>query len=47
LRKNCLLEHVTEGKIKKKLEVIGRRGRRRKQPLDALKENRGYWILIF
>jgi hypothetical protein len=47
LRKNCLLIHVTEGKIEEKLEVIGRRGRRRKQPLDDLKKNTGYWILTF
>jgi hypothetical protein len=41
LRRNCLLSHVIEGKI------IGtrRRGRRRKQLLDDLKEARGYWKL--
>jgi len=36
LRRNCLVEHVIEGKI----EVTGRRGRRRKQLLDGLKKNR-------
>jgi hypothetical protein len=36
LRRNCLLKHVAEGRI----EVTGRRGRRRKQVLDDLKEKR-------
>jgi hypothetical protein len=36
LRRDCLLKHVTEGKT----EVTGRRGRRRKQLLDDLKEKR-------
>jgi len=31
LRRNCLLKHVTEGKIDGRIEVTGRRGRRRKQ----------------
>jgi hypothetical protein len=41
LRMNCLLSHISEGKI------IGtrRRGRRRKQLLDDLKEARRYWKL--
>ena len=30
LRRNCLLKHVTGGKIEGKIEVTGRRGRRRK-----------------
>ena len=34
LRRNCLLKHVTEGKI----EATRRRERRRKQLLDGLKE---------
>jgi hypothetical protein len=38
LRRNCLLKHATEGKINGKIEVIGRRGRRRKQLLDDIKE---------
>ena len=38
LRRNCLLKYVTEGKI----EVTGRRGRKRKQLLDDVKETRGY-----
>jgi hypothetical protein len=45
LRRNCLLKHVTEGKIEGRIEMTGRRGRRRKQLLDYLKETRGYWKL--
>jgi len=30
LRRNCLQKHVIDGKISKRLEVTGRRGRRRK-----------------
>jgi hypothetical protein len=32
---------VIEGKIKGGIEVTGRRGRRRRKPLDYLKERRG------
>jgi hypothetical protein len=41
IRRNCLLKHIFEGNI------IGarRRGRRRKQLLDDLKEARIYWKL--
>ena len=42
LRRNCLLKQVIEGKIKEKLEVTRRRGRRRKKLLDDLKDRRGY-----
>jgi len=42
LRRNCLLQRVTEGKIKGGKEVTGRRGRRRRKLLDDLKERRGY-----
>jgi hypothetical protein len=42
LRRNCLLEQVIEGKIKGRIEVTGRRGRRRRKLLDVLKERRGY-----
>ena len=42
LRRNCLLQQVIEGKIKRGLEVTGRRGRRRKKLLNDLKERRGY-----
>ena len=42
LRRNCLLQRVIKGKIKEGIEVIGRRGRRRRKLLDDLKERRGY-----
>jgi hypothetical protein len=44
LRTDCLLKYVTEGKLEGRIEMIGRRGRRRKQLLD-LAENRRYWKL--
>jgi hypothetical protein len=37
--RNCLLSHIIEGKIRRPR----RRGRRRKQLLDYLKEERRYW----
>jgi len=40
LRKNCLLKHVSVGRIGGRIEVTGRRGRRRKQLLDNLEEKR-------
>jgi hypothetical protein len=42
LQWNCFLKHITEGKIMGRIEVMGRRGRRRKQLLDDIKETRGY-----
>jgi hypothetical protein len=42
LRRNCLLQHVIEGKIKGGIEITGRGGRRRRKLLDDLKERRGY-----
>jgi hypothetical protein len=45
LCRNCILKHVIEGKVEGGREVKGRRGRRRKQLLDDLKEMRGYWKL--
>jgi hypothetical protein len=42
LRRNCFLQQVIEGKIKGKIEVTERRGRRRRKLLDDLKERRGY-----
>ena len=42
LRRNCLLQRVTEGKIKGGIEVTGRQGRRRWKLLDNLMEKRGY-----
>jgi hypothetical protein len=38
LRRNCLLQHVIEGKLEGRIEMTGRRGRRRKQLLNDLKE---------
>jgi hypothetical protein len=42
LRRNCLLLRVTEVKIKGGIEVTARRGRRRRELLDDLKESIGY-----
>jgi len=42
LRRNCLPQQVIEGKIKGRIEVTRRRGRRRKKLLDDLKDGRGY-----
>jgi hypothetical protein len=45
LRRNCLLKHVIEGKLEGRIEMTDRRGRRRKQLLDDLKEKSRYWKL--
>ena len=45
MRRNCLLHRVIEGKIKGRIEVTGRRGRRHRKLLDDLKERRGYFYL--
>jgi hypothetical protein len=42
LRRNCLLKDVIEGKIKGRIVVTRRRGRRRKNLLDDLGDRRGY-----
>ena len=42
LRRNRLLQRVTEGKIQRGIEETGRQGRRRRKLLDDLKERRGY-----
>jgi hypothetical protein len=42
LRRNCLLKQVIEGKIKGRIEVTRRRGRRRKKFLDDLGDRTGY-----
>jgi hypothetical protein len=36
--RNCLLKHINEGKIKRRVGVTGRRGRRGKQLFGDLKE---------
>jgi hypothetical protein len=45
LCRNCVLKHSIGGKIEGMIKVTGRRGRRRKQLLDDLKETEGYWKL--
>ena len=40
LCRNCLLKRVIEGKKKGRIEVTGRRGRRRRKLLDGLKGRR-------
>jgi len=45
VRRNCLLQHLTEGKVEGRTVVLGRRGRRRKQLLGDTKETKGYWNL--
>jgi hypothetical protein len=54
LRRNCLLQRVTEGNIQGGIEVTGRQGRRRRKLLDDLKERedtliwkRKLWIALF
>jgi len=42
LRRNSLLQRVTEGKIQGGIEVTGGQGRRRRKLLDDLKEMGGY-----
>jgi hypothetical protein len=42
LRRNCLLQRVTEGKIQGGIEVTGRQGKRHRKLLDDLKERREY-----
>jgi hypothetical protein len=42
LRKNRLLKNVLEGKIERNIEGTRRRGRRRKQLLDDIKETISY-----
>jgi hypothetical protein len=42
LRRNCLLQRVTEGKVQGGIEVTERQVRRHRKLLDDLKERRGY-----
>jgi len=42
LRRNCLLQRITEGKIQGGIEVTGRQGRRRRKLLYDLKERIEY-----
>jgi hypothetical protein len=41
MRRNCLLQRVTEGKLQGRIEVTGRQGRRRRKLLDDLKQRKG------
>jgi hypothetical protein len=41
LRRDSLLKHVIEGTIEGRIKMTGRRGRRHKQLLDDLKEQKG------
>jgi len=43
-RRNCLLKHVIEGNIEGRVESMGRRGGRRQQLQDDLKERTGTGI---
>jgi hypothetical protein len=45
LRRNCIVQGFIEGKIKVRIEVTRRRGRRRGKLLDDPKERRGYFHL--
>jgi len=45
LRRKCLRKPAIEGKREGTVEVARRRGRRRKELLDHLKEKEGYWKL--
>jgi hypothetical protein len=47
LGRNCLPQHVIEGKIKGGIEVTGRRGRRRRKLLDDFKERRNKGKVMF
>jgi hypothetical protein len=40
LHRNCLLKHIIEGKLERRIEVTGRRGRRCKKLLGDPKETR-------
>jgi hypothetical protein len=41
LRGNCLIKHIIEGNVKGRIDVTGRRGKRRKQLLNDFKGKRG------
>jgi len=45
LRRNCLINHSIEGKIEGRVEMTGRRERRRRELLDDLKDQQtsGYF----
>lgn len=39
---NCRIKHVIVGKVECRIKVKGRRGMRRKQPLNDIEKKRGY-----
>jgi hypothetical protein len=41
LRRNCYLKHVIKGNIEGRIELMGRKGRRREELLDVLEKTRG------
>jgi hypothetical protein len=43
LRRNCLVKHVIEARRNERIEVTGRRERRRKKLVDDLMEKRIWW----
>lgn len=45
MRGKYVPKHVIEGNVERRKEMAGRRGRRRRQLLDGLKEKGKYWIL--
>jgi hypothetical protein len=45
LSKKCRLKHVTEGKIRGRIDVKERGGRRRKRIQNHLREEKGLWKL--
>jgi hypothetical protein len=45
LRRNCLLNHLIEGKMEGRKEMMIRRRNRCKQLLDDIKEKAGCWKL--
>ena len=45
LRRNCLLKYVIEGKLERRIEVTGRRGKRCKDLMDDLEGKRVCWKL--
>ena len=45
LCRNCFLKHIIEGKIERRIEVMGREGQRCKQLQNDLQKVRGYWKL--
>jgi hypothetical protein len=47
LRRNCLLKHVIKGKIKGRIELTRRQGRRHNLLSDDLQEKRHYWKLKY